>query len=780
MFIFIGLGQGKDVIITFIENVKNNGNVHSFGDNLLIKSIFFIAIAFWVYVSWYSSRIISYIKSAQQLGYAQQFDKSLTEAQCCEKYEVKLSFLDHFPRIIGYACFLVLILAFFSLLHPSLVGAGSSFLILFICLLILWLFDSRFIKLSKEKPALIRRLFVFAGLLFLLLLVVFQFPVFHNSIETVYILLFLGLLVYFFYINLRRNDLERTEAFQKAALQNDSVIDRFLKKIMRKVDVPVTEVGYFKWFNIFSLVGLLIYVAAIFSYKIAVLIGPFPLVLLAFAMLLGFGNIITMFSVKTKVNLHFIIFTLAALLPTPENHYVRQVPVTNNSSFVSYDKRESIQQHFTSWLSNHNDIDSAGVYPVYFVLANGGASRSGYWVASVLGRLEDSSIAQTPNNRFSSHIFCLSGTSGGGVGVASFFTLLMHSKNAEPRPAFETAAKSNLKQDFLTHTLAHMLGPDYFSYLPIINLPLQWLHIGDRAKALENGFEKCTDTSYYRLRFDSTYMYQCVTQQNNYSPLPVLCINTTRVQDGNPGVVCTIRLDDSVFNKRVDVLSLLQKDTSIRLSTAAILGARFPYVSPAGRIDETVSNQDPTGRGNGLLPNYFVDGGYFDNSGAGVVQEMIAGILRTCDTVKDPVLKARIRKLQLVVLHITNSPQNDAVLSKVTPFKNDISAPLLTILGAYDMQTTVNDHRLESFLKTIKPGRDSIFRAVYYPIHLYNDPTVPSDLPAKEPYAMNWFISDSVLNRMDERLNAQPRLQQLIEQQRTNDVHFVDMDAINK
>jgi len=786
MFIFIGLGQGKDVIITFIENVKNNGNVHSFTDNLLVKTYFFIAIVFWVYVSWYSSRIIAYMKKYQQLGYVQQFDPSLTEDQCCEKYEVKLSFLDHFPRIIGYACFLVLILAFENLLHPAFFGKVSPFVLLFISLLILWLFDSRFIKLSKEKPALIRRLFNLSGILFILLLVIFQLPVFHNSIKTVFVLLVLGLLVYFFYINLRRNDLERTEAQQKLAQQEDGAINRLLKKIMRYVNLPTIEIGYFKWFNIFSLVGFIIYLAAITSYKFAVSIGPFPLVLLAFAMLLGFGNIITMFSVKTKVNLHFIIFTLAALLPTPENHFVRQVSIVQNKPIASYANRESIDQHFMSWLRHHNEIDSASVYPVYFVLANGGASRSGYWVASVLGRLEDSSIAQTPNDRFSSHVFCLSGTSGGGVGVASFFTLLKHSNDVPLQPQFEKSAKNYLKQDFLTHTLAHMLGPDYFNYLPGINYVVRLTTVGDRAKALENGFETCADTSYYRLRFDSTNMLQCITQQNIYSGLPVLSINTTRVQDGTPGVVCTIKLNDPVFNKRVDVLSLLENDKSIRLSTAAILGARFPYVSPAGRIDELIPRQqgeidkkDSRVNSNkdklkdSSRAHYFVDGGYFDNSGAGVVQEMISGILRTADTVSDPALKARIKKLKLVVLHITNSPQSDAVLKKVTPFKNDVSAPLLTILGAYDMQTTVNDRRLESFIGNIKPGRDSISAALYYPIHLYNDPTIDSDTLSKGPYAMNWFISDSVLNQMDKRLNAQPRLQQLIDQQKAKDVLYV-------
>ena len=41
--------QGKNLIIAFTENGK-------------AKVFFFIAIAFWVYITWYSSRVIAYIK----------------------------------------------------------------------------------------------------------------------------------------------------------------------------------------------------------------------------------------------------------------------------------------------------------------------------------------------------------------------------------------------------------------------------------------------------------------------------------------------------------------------------------------------------------------------------------------------------------------------------------------------------------------------------------------------------------------------------------------------
>ncbi len=174
--------------------------------------------------------------------------------------------------------------------------------------------------------------------------------------------------------------------------------------------------------------------------------------------------------------------------------------------------------------------------------------------------------------------------------------------------------------------------------------------------------------------------------------LPILCINTTRMQDGNPGVVTNLNLnlDSTVFDNRVDVIKLLNTTVDISLTSAAVLGARFPYLSPAGRI------------GN----NYFVDGGYFDNSGAGVVQEMIRAIINIGkkDSIEHgagSILYQQVRKLHFKILHITNSPVilDSNNIKSVAPIKNDMLSPILTIMGAYDMQTTVNDLRLINFIE---------------------------------------------------------------------------------
>src|SRR4051812_37881001 len=59
---FWTLGQGKDFIVAF----TNNHAPHSTGSFNYNRMVFFLLTGFFVYVSWYGSRIISYVKKTQQ------------------------------------------------------------------------------------------------------------------------------------------------------------------------------------------------------------------------------------------------------------------------------------------------------------------------------------------------------------------------------------------------------------------------------------------------------------------------------------------------------------------------------------------------------------------------------------------------------------------------------------------------------------------------------------------------------------------------------------------
>jgi hypothetical protein len=757
---FTQLSQGRDILISFTETSG------TFGGILLSKFIFLVAIIFWVYVSWYASRMVAYIREFKHRQSILHLNPALSVEEYDSLFAMELRFLHRFPRIIGYACMLVVLLSLTLLLVNNNWLIKEPFLILIVGVILIWLLDRQMIRLSSlgNQGLLLKTLLRITAFLLPFLLVLYTLTGLFRKVPYIIILIIVMLVVYMLYINLRRHrmDVLARMAGNEMNQLHVSSWSNFINKYMRFYHLPTEEKGYFIAFNCICLAGLAAYFSAIFSLAASTRIGPFAFVLLAFTVLLGFGNILTALSCKYRISLHFFIFLFAALLPTPDHHKVRTELLSARQQPENiYQDRQDIREYLNNWVLSRPEIDSCTNYPMYIVLANGGASRSAYWVASVLGKLEDASIRKG-ESRFSRQLFCLSGSSGGGVGIASFYSMLLHQDVKQQAPSFEKSARDFLGQDYLTFTLARMLGPDFFNYIPLLNLIVP---DDDRADALELAFEKAKDNGSYAVGFDSTYFDQCITQKGQQNKLPILFINTTRVKDGNPGIVSTILLSPELFNRRIDVIGLLQPDKTIRLSTAAILGARFPFISPAGRIDSySGQGQPPNINSNTLRSHYFVDGGYFDNSGAGVVQEMIRAMLQVTVNTKDSVMKKRFAKLSIVVLHITNSPQGSIPLKPIGPFVNDLLAPVLTITGAFDMQTTVNDRRVITYIKDLqsRAAQYGIKSANYYPIHLYNDPEISTDTTLVGPLAMNWFISDSVRHQIDRRLILQPRLQNIL------------------
>lgn len=758
-------GQGKDIVVAFTENKSSTLLSLNYS-----RFIFFIAIGFWVYITWYSSRIIAYIKKKKEkadLEKACNMSDEMSEQKFEEGgdfFNIRKNFLEDFPRLTGNACFVVLELCVLQL--PVLgytISSTEAFVLLLLLTLLLYFINKWLVKkLMLATPAgknSFRTLFWTILILFLVLLFIAAFL--KNQVP---ILSLLGLLVvlqvvFNLYINLRREQMEKKSDEVKIKTENQDPVSRSkLEKVMDYFCIPRIESGYFKWFIVIGIISIILYLACIYNLGFARKIGPFPFIILAFGVLLLFGNIVTAFSVKYGISFHIIILLLAFFLGMKETHKVRTIDL--GSADNNYAKRPHLREYLQQWLDQKVPLtDSAnGNFDVYFIMSNGGASRSGYWTASILGRLEDFSIIKVKDSsqdkknaeRFSNHIFCLSGTSGGGVGVATFFSLLRNNQ-IDPSKSYEASSKDFLRQDYFTYTFARMLGPDFFKYI------FHTSSTSDRGRALEESFEKSSKTMaplYYNVPFFDSLSKFTALRDGKFS-MPILFVNTTRMQDGNPGVVTNLYIDSTYFNGRVNVLSLLNKDEDISLASGALLGARFPYLSPAGRIGD----------------NYFVDGGYFDNSGAGVVQEIIRGIINIAkdDSLRNGTLYKQVKRLHFKVLHIVNSPidADSSNIKPVAPIQNDLFSPLLTIAGAYDMQTTVNDERLKHFISDINTYSGN--KADYHLISLYEDREEWTKDPLhlrydKEPsYAMNWFMSDTTVNRINKRLVNQPGLNKLIQ-----------------
>jgi hypothetical protein len=225
-----------------------------------------------------------------------------------------------------------------------------------------------------------------------------------------------------------------------------------------------------------------------------------------------------------------------------------------------------------------------------------------------------------------------------------------------------------------------------------------------------------------------------IDHENEIPKQPIICINCTRMQDGSPAVISNVQLNSTNSSSRVDVLGLLDSTNEISIATSIVLGARFPYFSPAGRIKE----------------QYFVDGGYFDNSGAGVVHEMILDLNKMINDTLQKNPNHIFRKIRFHVIHISNQIETEKQFTKVHPIMNDLGAPIKTILGSYSSQTDINNLRLSKNLQDIYRSNE-----YYTMINLYKK-------SQQEIYPMNWSISSQSLEKIKERVRNHDELNALI------------------
>lgn len=754
--LFWNLSQGKDLLISGLERTWR-------------MCVLWVAVVFWGFTTWYSSRILVYKKDSLY-NCGEDFFTEIIAGKKVVNVPVPGFTLNwvlynfsqwvgfHLPRMLGYLCFAILLLAYWQLPtldHPLTI---SWALVLLVLEVIVYGLLSKF--LDEVGKAIFKRgrgwlTFSFWATLGLFLLILcWQYLTarrfdatdsdYHE--QTVRAIILTGVLqLLFLYLVTNRHHLlknrtkpsEQTRRFIEPRMPFGQKAVRYL---LRFANVPYEERTFFLVFNLISMLAIAIYLTGVFNLPFAISLSSANFALLAFGILVGYCGLVSILSIHLRINFHVLILLLGIILGyTRESHYARLLPRPIGNT---QQERPDLRTHFLAWAQHHKEaiLAAKDSFHLFFVLADGGASRSGYWSASVLGRIHDST-----GGKFDQHLFCLSGASGGSVGNATYFNLLYN--NGLTGTHYETASQAFLKQDFLSYTLARMLGPDFFRTA----LPFPLTHLEDRAGALEASME--TDTSKTSLARNFSVPFSALTP-DTVNDLPVLCINTTRMQDGRPGVISNIRLEPRLFGKRLDVMGLLSADTDMRLSTAMVMGARFPYVSPAGRVDQVKKGKE--GADDTTLVHYFVDGGYFDNSGAGVVQEMIEGlqeIIQQLNASPDSLQYNYLKRLRFYVLHISNSPVGDENLKKVHPIANDLMAPVTAIVGSYGTQTDVNDSRLEKYMQGQYRGDTTHYKIV----NLYDG------LDSKKVrFPMNWSISDYHQKKMKDQLTKSKKLGDLI------------------
>lgn len=727
LFALVSLGQGRDVVRQCLERPS------------WVGAIVVLAVIFWVFVTWYTARLVAYNNNEL---FAVKLNNGIRDIKMGELL------LYHGPRLIAFFIFFVLIIAFYR--HDKL-NEMPNVLISILLLLELFLyffFHHYFTKYEKEKAdegkvkVLIGRRNMVRSLVLLACSIIVIFWGNKWVLITMTALLQFGFL---FLIIIRRS----IALWNREKEQKHLFLDGYLNWVFGKDklknnpwlhEMRDAERSIFFYFNIIALVCILFYFASVFSLVFSRYIGPLAFIFLAFAVLLGVGNLLALLSQRWKTNVHLLFFAFLFFVGLfSEPHHVSLLKQAEEKS------RPGFRQYLGNWLNDPSRkqaiLQDTNGYPVFFVLADGGASRSGYWTALVLSKMTD----ETKNApvSFSDHLFCLSGASGGSVGNGIFLAAMAHRDSLlRAGNGFRQTTTDVLSSDFLTFTLARMLGPD-------IAAPLTYrLFGGDRGRALEQALEHPENSSF--LADDISGPFSAFYPSNKFL-YPITVFNSTRMQDGNPAVICNINLDSAAFGNRIDVIDSLPPGKMIRLSSSMALSARFPYISPAGKIGH----------------DYFVDGGYFDNSGAGVVHEMLLEINKIKRLKLMPDIDSALNHLRFYVIHIINSPYSSGEKKKVHPFNNDLAAPLITLAGSYESQTNVNNTRLKNYLEELQPES-------YIEFNLYTQDKT-------ESFPMNWVMSKFVQRSMNSRADSIPALNRIIQKMKDNEKNiFRGMEVQNE
>ncbi|MEO7047928.1 MAG: hypothetical protein ABI091_21700, partial [Ferruginibacter sp.] len=387
---FWKLTQGRDVMIITLENRK-------------VFGLFLLALLFWMMITWYTTRLVAKAK----------------ELQTPDDHLMWLTLRVQGPRILSFTCVTIIILGFFQLNYPDTPKLSTT-----ICNILFWLSFSWYffvyqlwnwlLKQDNEKTVRSKinywqkiRLTTYIIILAATLVVVLS-----KWVWGLIILLMLYQIAFVIIVLIRRNIIDAKDEYsfknpQRYQIQSNEI------STWQKIKQLVTDKEdrqYFQALNIVAFFGGIVYFSTIFSVSFSTWIGSFPFLILAFGVLVGLGNVVALISVLARFNFHILLLTLAFLVGyISEPHYTR-LPKKELGS-ARFDNRQNLRQYFDQWLNDSTRkkmlLDSSTEkYPVYFVMANGGASRSGYWAASVLSRMEDET-----GGRFSNHLFCLSGAS---------------------------------------------------------------------------------------------------------------------------------------------------------------------------------------------------------------------------------------------------------------------------------------------------------------------------------------------------------------------------------
>ena len=403
----------------------------------------------------------------------------------------------------------------------------------------------------------------------------------------------------------------------------------------------------------------------------AIWISPltFPRILGAGAMLslsaaisVILGTIVMHLRAKTGAPLFSVLAALALLFSLwNDNHQIR---LSKEPSLAPAEK-QTVAVAFQNWLNQQPALlprkdGQRRRRPVFIVATEGGGIRAAYWTAEILSTLQEPDVDKDekplPNTTnvpsFAANTFAISGISGGSIGAAVFDALL-----SDKETGLAPMARNILGEDHLSPLFGGLLFTD-----AVQRLSPCWLPNTDRAERLEYSFED----AYQRVTKNNSdrlaQPFRNLWPDHSSSPtLPHLFLNSTLVETGQRLIFSDLAIKsdksgsssaEGEFYNALDAHDFIYRKIDgekcdIPLITAAHASARFTYTNPQGTLSDG---------------QHFVDGGYFEDSGATTAMEIVRAIEKVLHPKPGEVSNSSTGKPMAdeffpVVILISNSPR---------------------------------------------------------------------------------------------------------------------------
>jgi len=278
----------------------------------------------------------------------------------------------------------------------------------------------------------------------------------------------------------------------------------------------------------------------------------------------------------------FFIVALFFSMATIDNdlHTLQLIEGQENEELNAY---EMSKNEFVS------HIDTS--YDKHFIVGSyGGGLKANIWNLLLLNELTKE------NDNFLKSTLCLSGVSGGAIGISNF-TAFNHNYNSRNYQLLNEKINKIGQANMLSTDLFGWLVKDFWREA----IPGSWFSFygKDRAHISMNIYSKMIHEKDVSLTIPMRTYWMETFKKHNY--FPAVIFNTTPTTS-NYGVGCSV--SGLNFPIAIDILDFTDdnKDiyNSISFFGAASTTNRFPIFSPTARIPQK---------------GHFVDGGYFENSG---------------------------------------------------------------------------------------------------------------------------------------------------------------------